>query len=141
MRRQSMTLNGAWSMPNIMNQCNSPSFAWLVNLALENVTLDNGDLVAIATCDNLRTIRFHASPGYDTGFSDRILNSWAFAASAGGALPKLEAIYIDGHENITAWALQYLSHFPALELLCVHQCRIRYGDKENARQLGWPDHP
>ncbi|KAM3417788.1 hypothetical protein BST61_g6016 [Cercospora zeina] len=105
----------------------SADMAWLVDLAIGDVSMGMDDMISISKIPNLRTIHLRRpmrSFPQQPYVSDRILRAWSSAAEDSGALSKLRLLFIDGQRDVTIRTLQHLGHFPALQMFTAFDCGI-----------------
>jgi hypothetical protein len=120
----------------------NPTCKWLVVLRLEDVTLTAGLLLSVPQLRNVSHITVLCQSYREASFSDRIMRSWAHDASTGNGFSRLETIFVEATDEVTAASLQHLNDFPKLETFCVSfadRTRPRYFDVN--RSSGWIDSP
>ncbi|KAF2211919.1 hypothetical protein CERZMDRAFT_97839 [Cercospora zeae-maydis SCOH1-5] len=120
----------------------SPNMAWLVDLAIGDVSMNTEDMISLSKIPNLRTLHLRRTMRnfpQQTYMSDRILRAWALVAKNSGALSKLQLLFIDGQRDVTTRTLQYLGHFPALQMFTAFDCGICCEDIAGKEQdvAGW----
>ncbi|WPB06028.1 uncharacterized protein RHO25_010683 [Cercospora beticola] len=101
---------------------NDANMAWLVRLTIKDLAIDMDDAISIRKIPNLQTFYIRGSGARQEGVSDRILRAWASAAKDLGAMSKLELMFLGAQWDLTPHSLQYLSHFPALQVFTVFRC-------------------
>lgn len=116
------------------------SSCWVTNLTVTDCNVPAQDLVYVAKLHNLRTIDLYNNrPRQDVAFSDRIIKSWAHAATEDGALDRLEMAFINGYQDITIGSLYHLASFPRLDTFCAQECGMTgtWTELEATTVPGW----
>lgn len=115
----------------------SKSFDFLASLSI-TVPFTVSDLVRLSKVTNLGILEVVYTEGpSQTGISDRLIRTWAQAATEEGAFSVLRVLKLWNHNEVTSNSLKYLNSFPALAVYDVRGCGFVSEGKILAQKLGW----
>lgn len=118
----------------------SVSFAWLTDLTLADTDCSEGDLRQLAVLSSLRTLQVrYARRSWTRSqpFNNDTISHLAWRASTDGSLSRLQMIFVDTTQGISAAALKHLSSFPALETFCLCGTWSRSKHRSLSKKHGW----
>ncbi|KAK8156659.1 hypothetical protein BKA80DRAFT_345764 [Phyllosticta citrichinensis] len=131
------------SFGEILKKATAPNFEWIVNLAIDDLTIIRSEWCEIKAISNLGSLLiYNSSRGYrhpnlpsETALDDRVIKAWSIAAREEGAFSKLQVLDFLDCRRLTNDSLHFLARLPALKFCHFSRCDVDRGKSRSDWQI------